>query len=317
MLIHVYFVLLLLALFFLRDLKAALRDQSLKVLVVLWFYIVCVDISIFAGYAEKYSILYFSASVALSIFVPLSFFFLRKCYTGIALTRRDKIHLVPLTISLTGLILFSATDVRYADTSYLFYSLLNYTVVLVYMAMLVLMFRSLFDISALFRNTPGWISGIVPNAPTYPKIINGIPESANNHLTAVERPQQMSFTIEQIADISARIEVSMTTNKSFLQQGFSIADLADQTGIHLHQLSAFINNHYKMHYNDFINRYRVDYCKKKIIDEGEWKHLTLQAIAEASGFGNRNTFTAAFKKTNGMTPADFLKQIKSKQSHAA
>jgi AraC-like DNA-binding protein len=38
----------------------------------------------------------------------------------------------------------------------------------------------------------------------------------------------------------------------------------------------------------------------------DYDNLTLQAVAEMSGFGNRATFINAFKKYTGVTPSYFL-----------
>jgi len=94
-----------------------------------------------------------------------------------------------------------------------------------------------------------------------------------------------------------------------LQHGYSLRQLSDETRIPLHHLSAFINKHYRMNFNDFINEYRVAHCKEKLLN-GECKHKKLEAIAGESGFNNRNTFTSAFKRVTGMNPSDFLRNMK-------
>jgi len=52
------------------------------------------------------------------------------------------------------------------------------------------------------------------------------------------------------------------------------------------------------------------YCKEKILNE-EYKFKKLEAIAEESGFNNRNTFAIAFKKVIGLKPSEFLRNLKS------
>jgi AraC-like DNA-binding protein len=99
----------------------------------------------------------------------------------------------------------------------------------------------------------------------------------------------------------------------YLKHGYSLKQLAEDTHLPLHLLSAFINKHYKVNFNDFINEYRVNYCKVKILND-EWKYKKLEAIAEESGFSNRNTFTAAFKRVTGLNPSEFLKTIKEQQA---
>jgi AraC-like DNA-binding protein len=127
----------------------------------------------------------------------------------------------------------------------------------------------------------------------------------------VEEKHNGSFflTETRVAEINEAIRRHFEERKPFLQHGYSLRQLSDETGIPLHHLSAFINKHYKMNFNDFINEYRVAYCKEKLLN-GECKHKKLEAIAGESGFNNRNTFTSAFKRVTGMNPSDFLRNMK-------
>jgi len=117
------------------------------------------------------------------------------------------------------------------------------------------------------------------------------------------------LTQTRVTEINEAIRRHFEERKPFLQHGYSLRQLSDETGIPLHHLSAFINKHYKMNFNDFINEYRVAYCKEKLLN-GECKHKKLEAIAGESGFNNRNTFTSAFKRVTGMNPSDFLRNMK-------
>jgi AraC-like DNA-binding protein len=47
-----------------------------------------------------------------------------------------------------------------------------------------------------------------------------------------------------------------------------------------------------------------------MIINGEWERKTLEAIASEAGFNNRNTFTTAFKKETGLSPFEYLKEVK-------
>ena len=117
------------------------------------------------------------------------------------------------------------------------------------------------------------------------------------------------LTKTRVAEIDEAIRRHFEERKPFLQHGYSLRQLSDETGIPLHHLSAFINKHYKVNFNDFINEYRVAYCKEKLLN-GECKYKKLEAIAGESGFNNRNTFTSAFKRVTGMNPSDFLRNMK-------
>lgn len=122
----------------------------------------------------------------------------------------------------------------------------------------------------------------------------------------------MHLIPEQIIRMDETLRNYFSTQQPFLKRGYNLKQLSDDTSIPLHQLSAFINQYYHRNFNDFVNEYRVQYCQAKIRND-EWRSKTLEAIAEESGFNNRNTFTSAFKKVTGYNPSAFLRMVKQKQ----
>jgi YesN/AraC family two-component response regulator len=114
---------------------------------------------------------------------------------------------------------------------------------------------------------------------------------------------------EKINHIDTAVNKFLSENKPFLRQKYSLKALSIDVNVPLHYLSAFINHHHKMHFNDFINSYRVAHSREMILN-GECEFKTLEAISFESGFSNRNTFTSAFKKETGQSPSEFLRQMK-------
>lgn len=100
----------------------------------------------------------------------------------------------------------------------------------------------------------------------------------------------------------------MESEKPFRQQGFSIQDLSNQTGIPVYQLSALINGYLKKNFTSWVNRYRVGYFLEHAIEN---RNMTLEALAQDAGFTSRSTFINAFKKEKGVTPSEYLKTISS------
>jgi AraC-like DNA-binding protein len=141
----------------------------------------------------------------------------------------------------------------------------------------------------------------------YLKPRNGTPPL--NHKTVERHSASLHLTDERKGEMSEKIKEHFLKTKPFLQRGYSLRMLSEESQIPLHQLSAFINQHYKMNFNDFINEYRILCCIDKLL-KNEWQRKKLEAIAEESGFNNRNTFTSAFKKATGLNPSEFLKYIK-------
>ncbi len=138
---------------------------------------------------------------------------------------------------------------------------------------------------------------------------------AGNRFYTITEPEKRDDKIgrflsdEKLAQFDLAINKFLAEKKPFLQHKYSLRDLSLDVDISTNYLSAFINRYHKMHYSDFINRYRVSQSKEMIIN-GEWKYKTLEAIASEAGFNNRNTFTAAFRKETGQSPSEFLKKVK-------
>ncbi|MEJ8804431.1 helix-turn-helix domain-containing protein [Pontibacter sp. H249] len=60
-------------------------------------------------------------------------------------------------------------------------------------------------------------------------------------------------------------------------------------------------------FTSFINTYRVEEVKSRIIDE-QFRHLTIIAIAEECGFNSKATFNRVFKELEGMSPKAYREQ---------
>jgi AraC-like DNA-binding protein len=95
-------------------------------------------------------------------------------------------------------------------------------------------------------------------------------------------------------------------NNSFLNPNYHLDDLVDEIKIPRHQLSSYINQEYGMNFRNFINKKRIEYIIENF-HKPEWKNLTLEAIANDSGFSNRSTFILNFKTHTGKSPKEFLK----------
>ena len=68
-------------------------------------------------------------------------------------------------------------------------------------------------------------------------------------------------------------------------------------------------NPFNKNFNEFINHYRVEACKAKIL-AGETIHLSLLGIAFECGFNSKATFNRTFKKLTGSTPSQFSKSVR-------
>lgn len=146
-----------------------------------------------------------------------------------------------------------------------------------------------------------------------PKILYGLVEAppVMTHLSLFNPKEEPSRSYimsgEKKSACKEKIETYFLKQLPYLIKGYSIKDLASETGIPLHQLSAFINSEYEVNFSDFINRHRVEYAKQKLRDP-QWRQLTLEGIALEAGFNNRITFFRAFTKHTGCTTSEYLNE---------
>ena len=124
----------------------------------------------------------------------------------------------------------------------------------------------------------------------------------------------MYMSKEKLGRMNDQLEELMENERPYLKAGYSLVDLTNDLGIPLYQVSYFLNHTKGKTFHDLLNEYRIRYSKEVMIKENH-RQLTLEAIAYESGFGNRNSFTNAFKKFTGQTPSAFMKEVKNVRSN--
>lgn len=104
------------------------------------------------------------------------------------------------------------------------------------------------------------------------------------------------------------VHKQMVENNRFLQHGYTIQDLANDLGMHPHQVSHLLNQQLHISFHDLLNKYRIALCIERI-SNGDSQRLTLEALSFECGFNNRNSFITAFKRFTGSTPSDYIRSI--------
>ena len=168
--------------------------------------------------------------------------------------------------------------------------------------------------SYAFPKSYGWILMVVNTLAVFaiislilffnPAILYGIP-----HIFKIVRPtNESTATIALPPELMTRLQIAFEgyiERKEYLQNDINLKKVASELKTQPHVLSSFLNQHYRMHFNELINYYRVQYIKDGMMNR-QWENFTLEAIATKAGFNNRTTFLSAFKKFTGMTPSGFM-----------
>jgi len=101
----------------------------------------------------------------------------------------------------------------------------------------------------------------------------------------------------------------MLTQKPYLQKDITLQEMANILGSNKSYLSAYLNHHKNISFNDLLNRYRVEeICR--LLSRTENDPFTFEYLAEQCGFRSRSTFYMAFKKFAGMSPATYRNHLR-------
>ena len=94
-------------------------------------------------------------------------------------------------------------------------------------------------------------------------------------------------------------------DKPFLNEKIAMAEIAKIIKVTTHQISQVINEKTNLNFNDFVNSFRIEEAKLMLLSNTYTK-LTIDAIAQKSGFRSKSAFYVAFKKHTGNTPKEFI-----------
>jgi AraC-like DNA-binding protein len=130
--------------------------------------------------------------------------------------------------------------------------------------------------------------------------------AAPAEMTAIKKYEKSTLTKDRADRYVRRLVETMEKEKLYLDSDLTLQKLAQRLSIHPHHLSQIINERLNQNFFDFINSYRVEEAKKRLIDPSE-KHFSIIAIAVEVGFNSKSAFNAVFKKYVNMTPSEWRK----------
>lgn len=83
-------------------------------------------------------------------------------------------------------------------------------------------------------------------------------------------------------------------NKPYLNEKISMVTIAKKLKISPQQISQVINEKTNLNFNDFVNTFRIEEAKIMLLSN-TYSKLTIDAIAQKSGFHSKSAFYGAFK----------------------
>jgi AraC-like DNA-binding protein len=111
---------------------------------------------------------------------------------------------------------------------------------------------------------------------------------------------------ERLQQLAAKVEDYFKTTEVFLNSQLTAELLGSLTG-HPHRMIGQAMKHtHGISFRDYLNNYRISYIEEKLSDPTYLAKSSIETIAEASGFGSRQSFYTAFKKAKGCTPKEYF-----------
>jgi len=103
-------------------------------------------------------------------------------------------------------------------------------------------------------------------------------------------------------ELKVNLEDLFQDKSVYLEKELSLIKTAELLNTNTSYLSAFINKEYNCGFNQFINKYRIQYSCELLCNR-EMDKYTIEGIAELSGYNSKSVFNQAFKKATGVNPS--------------
>jgi len=170
--------------------------------------------------------------------------------------------------------------------------------------------NTLQDLDNLHFVTVGIVMIVPVSMLLFPQILYGLPNREQENSSLENNPSKnltepIQRNNEAFKKLSETILNYFDKEKPFLEQNFNLTELASALKVPQHHISYCFSDFIEMSFTKLRATKRVDYAKELMLQTNT-KEISLDQIAERSGFSSRSSFFSSFKEFTGMTPSEFL-----------
>lgn len=133
--------------------------------------------------------------------------------------------------------------------------------------------------------------------------ISGFLVSIKTHRVSSKNP---ALPKETIGLTSTALTKAMEEAELYLNPTLKLDDVVKHLDIPQKVISAVLNQHLNKSFNEFVNGYRIEACKLRLLSDNS--NLTITGIAYECGFNSQATFQRAFKTATGLTPKEYKEE---------
>lgn len=124
-----------------------------------------------------------------------------------------------------------------------------------------------------------------------------------------KKSQSIVISSENEEDILNKLK-DLEQKQEYLRVDFNQQYVAKKIKSNTSYLSFVVNKHYGKSFSNYYNEKRINYAINQIVNNSKFREYTTQAIAESVGFKNADSFATSFKKKTGVTPFQFITEVK-------
>jgi AraC-like DNA-binding protein len=135
----------------------------------------------------------------------------------------------------------------------------------------------------------------------------GKPSSEKDSPSGSSKTQETTsqiFTSEELIQWKDRLEKFTREEKPYLDPRLHLIGLSGKLRLKPYQVSEILNRGMGASFYEYINRFRVEEVKRRLMDP-QLAHLSILGIAMDCGFNSKSVFNETFRKYTSMTPSQF------------
>ena len=128
-----------------------------------------------------------------------------------------------------------------------------------------------------------------------------------------EKYLKSNLSEEAKEHIEQRIIEVMQSSDEIYSVNFSLGRLAELVGERRNNISQVINEKPGRTFNSMLSEYRIKEACRRLDDQENYGHFTIEGIAQSVGFKSRPYFVMVFKSMIGLTPSAYQKMSRQKK----
>lgn len=169
----------------------------------------------------------------------------------------------------------------------------------------------IYSLGYLGLRTPEVLTGVRETLPVGTSALPAETAGTVDERTPAKKYEKSTLTPERAERYLQRLLSHMETEKPYVDGELTLPKLAERLSIPAPHLSQTINERLQQNFFDFVNTYRIEEAKRRLLDPAKG-HYSVLAIAEEVGFNSKSSFNAVFKKHVQMTPSEFRRRMNDK-----